>query len=224
MITPSKPVQPTEEGTAEETVDKSQALADKRLGNGQLPTQRELDALASRGGIDSQLADVEKSFSRTASAGPGREQSSAAAMEIAGSCLGFRLRLLDRVVARIYDDALRPLELRRTQLDLLAALHRFGPASPARLISMLGLEKSSLSRNIRRLITRGVVAELPGSDRRCHLLELTDAGHAQLADALPAWRRAQAEVDELLGHEAGESIRSMARHYWRTVQSSADNE
>jgi len=181
-----------------------------------------LEMLQERQSIDPSLRESEKSLSPEATPGPGREESAAAAMEIAGSCLGFRLRLLDRVVARIYDDALRPLELRRTQLDLLAALHRFGPATPAQLIRMLGLEKSSLSRNLRRLITRGVVAERPGADRRCHLLELTDAGHAQLSDALPAWRRAQAEVDELLGNEAGESIRSMARHYWQTIQAQDD--
>lgn len=150
-----------------------------------------------------------------------REASSYAAREIGGSCIGFRLRLLDRVVARIYDDALRAHELRRTQLDLLAALQRFGPASPAQLIRILGLEKSSLSRNLRRLIKRGLVAEMPGADRRCHLLDLTEAGHNQLTDALPDWRRAQSEVEELLGSESGEAIRRMARHYWQSANEAA---
>jgi DNA-binding MarR family transcriptional regulator len=149
-----------------------------------------------------------------------RAAASSAAKEIGGSCIGFRLRLLDRVVARIYDDALRAHELRRTQLDLLAALQRFGPASPAQLIRILGLEKSSLSRNLRRLIKRELVAELPGPDRRCHLLELTETGHEQLSLALPDWRRAQTEAAVLLGEESGEAIRRMARHYW---QSAAEN-
>lgn len=152
-----------------------------------------------------------------------REASSYAAKEIGGSCIGFRLRLLDRVVARIYDDALRAHELRRTQLDLLAALQRFGPASPAQLIRILGLEKSSLSRNLRRLIKRDLVAELPGADRRCHLLDLTEAGHTQLTTALPDWRRAQTEVEELLGAESGEAIRRMARHYWQSASEAATN-
>lgn len=146
-----------------------------------------------------------------------RAASSYAAKEIGGNCIGFRLRLLDRVVARIYDDALRAHELRRTQLDLLAALQRFGPASPAQLIRILGLEKSSLSRNLRRLIKRELVAELPGPDRRCHLLELTESGHTQLTMALPDWRRAQEEAAALLGEESGEAIRRMARHYWQST-------
>ena len=150
-----------------------------------------------------------------------REASSYAAKEIGGNCIGFRLRLLDRVVARIYDDALRAHELRRTQLDLLAALQRFGPASPAQLIRILGLEKSSLSRNLRRLIKRGLVAEMAGADRRCHVLDLTEAGHKQLTDALPDWRRAQSEVEELLGAESGEAIRRMARHYWQSANEAA---
>lgn len=144
-----------------------------------------------------------------------RDAATEAAREIGSACLGFRLRLLDRVVARIYDDALRGFELRRTQLDLLAALQRFGPASPTQLINILGLEKSSLSRNLRRLIKRELVAELPGQDRRCHTLDLTEAGHEQLSAALPAWRAAQEEVGQLLGDESGEAIRRMARHYWQ---------
>ncbi|MCH2100670.1 MAG: MarR family winged helix-turn-helix transcriptional regulator [Planctomycetes bacterium] len=150
-----------------------------------------------------------------------RDASSSAAKEIGGACIGFRLRLLDRVVARIYDDALRAHELRRTQLDLLAALQRFGPASPGQLIRILGLEKSSLSRNLRRLIKRGLGAELPGADRRCHLLDLTELGHNQLSAALPDWRHAQANVEELLGDESGEAIRRMARHYWQSANEAA---
>lgn len=150
-----------------------------------------------------------------------RDASSYAAREIGGNCIGFRLRLLDRIVARVYDDALRAHELRRTQLDLLAALQRFGPATPAQLIRILGLEKSSLSRNLRRLIKRGLVAELAGADRRCHRLDLTEQGHQQLTLALPDWRRAQEEVEGLLGEESGEAIRRMARHYWQSQPSEA---
>ena len=152
-----------------------------------------------------------------------RAASSSAAREIGGNCIGFRLRLLDRVVARIYDDALRAHELRRTQLDLLAALQRFGPASPAQLIRILGLEKSSLSRNLRRLIKRDFVAELPGADRRCHLLDLTEDGHRQLSSALPDWQRGQTGVEQLLGDESGEAIRRMARHYWQSTSQAEES-
>lgn len=187
--------------------------------------------LAERRGVDPAVLDKEptpappegtegpgKQLSEPPEIAPAlREASSYSAKEIGGNCIGFRLRLLDRVVARIYDDALRAHELRRTQLDLLAALQRFGPASPAQLIRILGLEKSSLSRNLRRLIKRDLVAELPGADRRCHLLDLTESGHTQLTTALPDWRRAQNEVEELLGEESGEAIRRMARHYWQSA-------
>ena len=190
--------------------------------------QKDSADLAARRGVDPAVLEKQAVTSSEPSSAPRRELSappevspevraaaSEAAKEIGGSCIGFRLRLLDRVVARIYDDALRAHELRRTQLDLLAALQRFGPASPAQLIRILGLEKSSLSRNLRRLIKRELVAELPGPDRRCHLLELTESGHSQLTQALPDWRRAQEEAALLLGDESGEAIRRMARHYWQ---------
>ena len=183
--------------------------------------------LAARRGVDPAVLEKDAVTSTSEPAAPRRElstppevspevraASSSAAKEIGGSCIGFRLRLLDRVVVNAR-------ELRRTQLDLLAALQRFGPASPAQLIRILGLEKSSLSRNLRRLIKRELVAELPGPDRRCHLLELTESGHTQLTVALPDWRRAQEEAAVLLGEESGEAIRRMARHYW---QSAAEND
>lgn len=207
VITPSTPA-------------KLPVARDPRLRSGR-PEVDGADAPPVRSGVDPAVEEATQDEVRAARAAAAPSDSAAAAREIGASCLGFRLRLLDRVVARLYDEELRELGMRRTQLDLLAALQRFGPASPAQLIRVLGLEKSSLSRNLRRLITRELVSESRGSDRRRHMLALTEDGHRHLVAALPAWRRAQERVHELLGDESGEAVRRMARHYWR-AQESAD--
>jgi DNA-binding MarR family transcriptional regulator len=135
--------------------------------------------------------------------------------EISGSCLGFRMRLLSRVVARIFDQELRQVGLRNTQLTLLVALNRLGPVQPSKLVSWLELEKSTLSRNLHILLDRKLAVELPGKDGRSTALELTAAGQQALVDALPAWQRAQQQTAELLGQESGEAVRKMVRHLWR---------
>lgn len=137
------------------------------------------------------------------------------AREIGASCLGFRTRLLDRVVARVFDEELRAVDLRNTQLTLLVAVHRLGPVSPAKMVDWLELEKSTLSRNLSRLEQRGLIEEKPGPDGRTHLVSITEAGDRMLLAAYPAWQQAQARVLEMIGDEAGEEIRRMVRRIWR---------
>ncbi len=137
------------------------------------------------------------------------------AREIGASCLGFRMRLLDRVIARVFDEELRETGLRNTQLTLLVAVHRLGPVPAAKMVDWLELEKSTLSRNLARLEQRGLVTEGPGPDGRTHMLSITPAGNDLLVRAHPAWLQAQERVLEMIGEDAGEEIRRMVRRIWR---------
>lgn len=117
-----------------------------------------------------------------------------------------RARRLSRALSRIYSDELRPHGVTAPQLNLLVALGVAGALSPARLASALDLEKSTLSRNLRVMESAGwvsVAREGPGQS-----VWLTDAGQALLADVRPAWERAQARAQALLGEEiAGTLLR-----------------
>ena len=74
---------------------------------------------------------------------------------ITRDCLAARVRLLNRQVLRLYDEALRPLGIKVTQLNVLVVLARLGPCSPTALTQVLDMEKSTLSRNVERLRQRG---------------------------------------------------------------------
>src|SRR6478735_8510562 len=50
---------------------------------------------------------------------------------IATSCIAGRLRLLNRVVTNLYDDALRPFGVRLSQGNVLAVTAKLGVARPA---------------------------------------------------------------------------------------------
>ncbi len=116
-----------------------------------------------------------------------------------GECLAVRVRLISRVISRIFDNALRAHGLKVGQMSILAALAGLGEADPLELCRLLALDASTLSRNVRRMAMRGWIKPSPKGDRRAHQLELTPAGEDLLLKAFPRWQAAQARAAEVLG-------------------------
>src|ERR1051326_2766878 len=85
---------------------------------------------------------------------------------IARSCIAVRLRLLNRVVTNLYDDALRPLGLKVSQLNILVVTARLGLARPAQVCEILQLDASTLSRNVKPLQAHGWLEVVPDEDRK----------------------------------------------------------
>jgi DNA-binding MarR family transcriptional regulator len=120
---------------------------------------------------------------------------------IAGSCIAVRLRLLNRVVTNLYDDALRPLGLKVSQLNILVVAARLGLARPARVCEILQLDTSTLSRNVKPLQAHGWLEVVPDEDARAQPFRLTPKGRRLIEKAVPAWEEAQRRAAELLGGE-----------------------
>ncbi len=120
---------------------------------------------------------------------------------IARTCIAVRLRLLNRVVTRFYDDALRPLGLKVSQLNILIVTARLGLARPAQVCNLLQLDTSTLSRNVKPLQTHGWLEVVPDEDARTQPFRLTPQGERLIEKAIPAWEEAQRQATELLGDE-----------------------
>src|ERR687884_1182962 len=118
---------------------------------------------------------------------------------IAASCIAVRLRLLNRVVTNLYDEALRPLGLKVSQMNVLVVAARLGVARPAQVSELLHLDISTLSRNVDRMMARGWLEAVPEEDARTQPFRLTDQGRRLLERAIPAWEKAQEQAAELLG-------------------------
>lgn len=114
-------------------------------------------------------------------------------------CLCSALRKATRAVTRIYDDALRPAELRITQFALLRNLARRGEQRMRDLSAVLVVEETGLNRSVRALQDRGWIAIRTGDDRRERLLSITAAGRAMIAEAEPLWQAAQRRMADELG-------------------------
>jgi DNA-binding MarR family transcriptional regulator len=104
-----------------------------------------------------------------------------------------------RAITRAYDDALRPTGLRATQLSVLAAVAARGALSIKSLADSLGMDRTTLSRNLRPLEGKGYVRLAPEARYRSRLLSLTTSGRAALQEAVPLWEGAQRTMRRRLG-------------------------
>ena len=120
---------------------------------------------------------------------------------IATSCIAGRLRLLNRVVTNLYDDALRPLGIKLSQGSILAVTAKLGVARPAEVCDILELDTSTLSRTVERMVKNGWLEILSGEDARQHPFQLTVQGKQLMEKAIPAWEQAQAQARKLLGED-----------------------
>src|SRR5437879_7271034 len=121
--------------------------------------------------------------------------------KVASECVAVRLRLVNRVVTNLYDDALRPLGLKVSQLNILVVTAKLGLAQPAKVCDILHLDTSTLSRNVERMRAKGWLEVVPGEDARTQPFRLTTQGRRLLERAVPAWEQAQQQAGELLGED-----------------------
>jgi len=115
------------------------------------------------------------------------------------ACLCLHLQRSARVVARRFDEALRPLDLTNGQFSLLMSLNRPEPARMGDVAALLAMDRTTLTANLKPLERRGLVkVAIDAADRRGRRLALTAAGRALLASAVPVWRRTHADIERLL--------------------------
>jgi DNA-binding MarR family transcriptional regulator len=121
--------------------------------------------------------------------------------KVASECVAVRLRMLNRVITNIYDDALRSLDLKVSQMNILVAAAKMGTARPIEVCEHLHLDVSTLSRNVERMKARGWLEVVPDEDGRSQPFRLTPQGKRLIEKAVPAWEEAQRQATELLGNE-----------------------
>ena len=135
-----------------------------------------------------------------------------ASAEVLATCVTLQLRKATRVVTQLYDEALRPIGLRSTQLPILVTLAAQGALAMTNLADSLVLDRTTLIRNLRPLQRRGLIEVGREDGKRTHRAALTAAGHEAAAAAVPLWARAQTRVtDELGSRESVDLRRALSR-------------
>ncbi len=118
---------------------------------------------------------------------------------LTSECICTHLRRAARGVSRHYDEALEGFGINVAQFSLLRHLRRLDQPSISTLAEAMGLDRSTLGRNLRVLEAEGLVALAEGRDLRNRLVLLTEQGHERLQAAEPAWEKAQASLIDTLG-------------------------
>src|SRR5438270_4454457 len=130
-------------------------------------------------------------------------------LEVRDTCLCLHLQRAARAVARRFDAALRPLGLTSGQFSLLISLNRPEPASIGNVSTLLAMDRTTLTANLKPLERRGLVTvAADDADKRTRRLILTPAGRALLSAAVPVWRRTHAAIDCRLSGSSPDRLRA----------------
>jgi DNA-binding MarR family transcriptional regulator len=121
-------------------------------------------------------------------------------------CVAFNLRKSSQVVSRIYAREMHDAPVRGPLFALMMMIHRRGPASITKLAQDVGLDRTTLTRNLRPLVQKGLIQiEQLGANRK--QVSLLPKGEAALRESLECWRKAQEKVVSQLGEERWDRMR-----------------
>jgi len=134
------------------------------------------------------------------------------AADTAQNCIASRVRRMSRIVTRVYDDALRGLGITASQYTLLAQLANQDGITAVEIGYSLDIEKSTLSRNLKRLLALGLIDMDPPAGRRGRGLHLTAQGQTTLQAAYPIWQGAQQRTKSVMGENTCELLDGLLAH------------
>jgi DNA-binding MarR family transcriptional regulator len=127
------------------------------------------------------------------------------------TCVNHNLRRAARIVSNSYDEVLRGTGLHANQLIMLVVVYLYEPAPINAMAEGIGLDRTTLVRDLRLIEEQGLITIRPGEhDRRQRLVSLTPKGRDTLIGCLPIWEQAQKKVVDVLGLAHGEFMLTLA--------------
>lgn len=124
------------------------------------------------------------------------------------NCVCFNLRWVTRAITQFYDAETRRHGIRPTQGTILASLNARDSWNMAELSDWLGMERTTLVRNLRPLQRDGFVETAGGGRGNRVELTITPKGRKQVEKLTPAWKSAQSAAVKTLGEKRWSAILS----------------
>lgn len=137
---------------------------------------------------------------------------------IGRSCICYQTRMTAHAVTRAYNRALAPLGIEVTQFNILAALAVLKSSSVTALSDALALDRTTMTRNLKRLETAGLVQVTSGSGRAVRP-DITEAGMRLLGAAVPLWEAEHVKMEKAVGAEVWGTTREGLRAIRRSLKS-----
>jgi DNA-binding MarR family transcriptional regulator len=128
------------------------------------------------------------------------------------NCLCLASRQAARAITSAYDRRLRPHGIRITQFTILAMLMLGGPTALGGLAKALGLERTTLTRNLALLQAKGWVSVRSGDgDGRARIITMTKTGRSLVHNAYPDWRKVQDRISGEVGNAGVDALHKLAK-------------
>ena len=128
----------------------------------------------------------------------------------AAGCFCLASRQAARKITRLYDSVMQKSGMRSTQFTILSQLMLRGELPIGKLASLLGMERTTLTRNLTPLEQRKWISIKSGDDPRARMIGITAPGRAAVRRGFPFWSQAQAEAGKLLGADGQSALKVLA--------------
>jgi DNA-binding MarR family transcriptional regulator len=125
----------------------------------------------------------------------------------AAGCFCLASRQAARKLTRLYDSHMQESGVRATQFTILSQLMLRGEMPVGRLAGFLGMERTTLTRNLALLEAQKWISTRPGEDPRARMIAVTAQGRGIVRSSFPYWAKAQAEAGRLLGADGQAALK-----------------
>jgi DNA-binding MarR family transcriptional regulator len=126
------------------------------------------------------------------------------------SCFCLASRQAARRITRLYDSRMQPSGIRATQFTILSQLMLRGEMPIGKLAAILGMERTTLTRNLSLLEQQKWISSKAGDDPRSRMVAITAQGRGMVRRGFPYWSKAQAQVGKMLGADGQAALKILA--------------
>ncbi|MEH2542117.1 MULTISPECIES: MarR family winged helix-turn-helix transcriptional regulator [unclassified Bradyrhizobium] len=125
----------------------------------------------------------------------------------AAGCFCLASRQAARKITRLYDSYMQESGIRITQFTILSQLMLRGEMPMGRLAGILGMERTTLTRNLAVLEQQKWISIKAGDDPRARMIGITGQGRSVVRRSFPFWSKAQAHIGKLLGADGQAALK-----------------
>ena len=128
------------------------------------------------------------------------------------ACTCGKLREAARAVTLLYDNTFKSSGLLSTQLGVLHTIYNSASITISELAGELGMDRTTLTRNLSVLERDGLINMSSGKDHRTKIVTITSKGRTSIAKAIPLWNEVQRKVKQQMGENSwGELMQNLGQ-------------
>jgi len=127
------------------------------------------------------------------------------------NCLTYNAQRIARSLGRQMESALRPVGLTNQQFSTLTILRYYKTMSTLELADKLGVERTTMTRNIEQMNRKNWLRPAIVEDKRVRAFQVTEAGLKLQSEALPLWQEQQAKLMSFVGNNTARELVALAK-------------